>query len=90
MHERGARWTTPNFDLLVSPKGHPDHWFGTANDCRREGTSDIGGENEVPFFLVRTSKPQPSLRFLDGWAAPAVSPTEKKTFMNFREKERLR
>ena len=32
MHEWGASWTTPNFDLLVSPKIHPDHWFGTAND----------------------------------------------------------
>ena len=43
MHQWGARWTTPNFDLLVSPKIHPDHWFGTINDSRGEGTSEFHG-----------------------------------------------
>ena len=43
MHQWGARWTIPNFDLLVSPKIHPDHWFGTINDSRGEGTSEFHG-----------------------------------------------
>ena len=47
MHEWGAHWTTPNIDLLVSPKIHPDHWFGTVSDCRGEDTSDKSNGGRV-------------------------------------------
>ena len=84
MHEWGACWTTPNFDLLASPKIHPDHWFGTANDCRGEGTSENfhGGRVWVAVraFKNPTVPPlgvQVENRFLIAWAVCWQFPPQK-------------
>ena len=95
MHEWGAHWTTPNFDLLVSPKIHPDHWFGTTSHCRGGGYQwQVQPGESVRYPSLRWAHhniDRPSARGTRCetcyvvWAVPDVSPTEK-TLQQFSEK----